>query len=279
MNLFPLLTFVPKNYFSFLVGRIARWEKPRFFVNFLIILFVKKFKPDLGELEKPIEEFKSLNELFTRNIISSAREIQAGLISPVDGKITEFGEIKAGQLIQVKGTTYSVEDFLVDKELAKEFQDGFFITIYLAPYNYHHIHAPFDGEIIESIYVPGTLWPVNSWSVNNIKNLFVVNERIVSVLKIADDNKVAVTKIGATSVGSISVTYDDIISNVKFPTMFRKTSIKHYDTLFHYKKGQKLGSFNFGSTVVLLMQKKFYPKYGLVNGQEIRMGERLGDYN
>ncbi|MDR2337217.1 MAG: archaetidylserine decarboxylase [Deltaproteobacteria bacterium] len=273
-----LLKFLPKNYLSLLIGKLAKLESPRFLIQLAINYFIKCYKINLEEIEKPPSDYTCLNEFFTRNLACGAREISAGLVSPVDGKITQFGQIKNTTLIQAKGIDYTLDELLIDPELAKHFKDGFFITIYLAPYNYHHIHTPIDGEIVESIHVPGKLWNVDAWSIENIKKLFVVNERVISVLKSQETGYIAVVKVGATGVGSISVEFDDVKSNVGAFNYFKKPIIKHYDQQLLFKKGQKLGTFNLGSTVILLMQKQFYPKYNLQSG-EVRLGDRLGDYS
>jgi phosphatidylserine decarboxylase len=273
-----LLKFVPKNYLSLLIGKLAKLEAPRFLVQFVINRFIKYYNIELSEVEGLPSDYNCLNEFFTRNLVCGAREISAGLVSPVDGAITQFGQINGATLIQAKGIDYSLEELLVDKELAKRFENGFFITIYLAPYNYHHIHSPIDGEVVECIHVPGTLWNVNAWSTANIKKLFVVNERVISVLNSEETGHVAVVKVGATGVGSISVEFDDIKSNSGGCNYFKKPTIKHYEQQLIFKKGQKLGTFNLGSTVILLMQKEFYPKYNL-QSEIVKLGARLGDYS
>jgi len=278
MSCYDLLRILPKNYISYLAGKLSRIEFPRFLSQFMIRSFIRRYNINLDEIEKAPEDYGSLNEFFTRHLCAGAREIEAGLVSPVDGKIVQFGQIQDSKLIQVKGREYSLQGLVVDKDLAKIFEGGYFITIYLSPSNYHRIHSPVEGEIEKCVYVPGRLWPVNSWSLENIKDLFVVNERVITVINSAEAGKVAVVKVGATNVGSITVEFDDVRSNPTGFSYFKKPIIKRYDQQLMLKKGQMLGTFNMGSTVILLMQKTFYPKYNLSVG-DVLLGARLGDYS
>ena len=277
MSCYDLLRILPKNYVSYLAGKLSRISSPRFLSQFMIHSFIRRYDINLDEIEKAPEDYNSLNEFFTRHLCAGAREIEAGLVSPVDGRIVQFGQIQNSRLIQAKGRGYSLRDLVVDKELAEYFEGGYFITIYLSPSDYHHIHSPVEGEIEKCVYVPGRLWPVNDWSLDKINNLFVVNERVITVIKSAEAGKVAVVKVGATNVGSITVEFDDIRSNATGFSYFKRPIIKSYDQQLMLKKGQMLGTFNMGSTVILLMQKTFYPKYNL-KAEDVLLGTRLGDY-
>ncbi len=163
-----LLGLLPKNHLSHMVGNLVHKRLPSPVARASVAWFAKRYRINLDEAEKPVSEYKSIGQLFTRNLKPGIRPIQDGVIHPVDGKITSWGMIKSGTLIQAKGKTYSVSDFLKSSDWAKKFEEGSFFTYYLCPTDYHQIHSPVDGDIVQLTYVPGYLWPVNEWSVESI---------------------------------------------------------------------------------------------------------------
>jgi phosphatidylserine decarboxylase len=260
--MYTLLKFIPKNHLSYLVGRFARISRPKVFIRFCIRIFSRYYSINVDEAKKPLGDYCSLAEFFTRDLKPGVREIGPGIVSPVDGVISNYGELVGDNILQVKGKTYSVHDLLQHQETSTYFVGGYFITFYLAPPDYHHIHSPVDGSITEMCYIPGKLWPVNSWSVNNITNLFSINERIVTVID-SSLGKVAIVKVGATNVGSITLSYDDVVSNSR-PSLFTKKiegQHKLYSPPIKIGRGMRIGTFNMGSSVVMLFEAgKFKPK-------------------
>ena len=253
--MYSLLRFVPKNYLSFLVGRFVR--TPGFYQRALINWFIKSYQVDLSGVLIPAGGFTTLGELFVRDLEPGMRPIGSGVVSPVDGALTQYGEITGGQIIQSKGKTYSVSSLLADRDLGSRFLNGYFLTFYLAPPDYHHIHAPVGGLITQTRHIPGKLWPVNSWSVENIQDLFSVNERVVTLIE-GELGLTAVVMVGATNVGSIKLAYDDLITNTK-PALFcppHELERRTYQPPKKIIKGERLGTFQMGSSVIVLFEHK-----------------------
>jgi phosphatidylserine decarboxylase len=141
--------------------------------------------------------------------------------------------------------------------LAESFLDGYFVTIYLAPPDYHQIHSPVSGGITDCVYIQGNLWPVNDWSVKNIEQLFAINERVTTIVQSENLGKVAVVKVGATNVGAIRICYNDICANQSPKLLGKQDGIEkiNYENSIPVSKGDKLGVFEMGSTVILLFEK------------------------
>lgn len=262
--------YIPQNILSKSAGVICSspLSKPA------VRLFAKLYKIDLNESEKELSDYKSMNEFFTRRLKAGARKMEGeanDYVSPVDGTIAEFGKIEEGQLIQAKGIKYKVESLVGEKELAERYKNGHFLTIYLAPSNYHRIHMPTDAAIEGYNYIPGRLFPVNSIGVEHIEGLFTKNERLISILK-RSDKKIAVVKIGAFIVGSTKVSYDEVSTNKGL-----KKTILRYHKKIEIKKGEELGWFEFGSTVVLLFEKdEIIWNEQVKKGHKIKMGNAIG---
>lgn len=279
--MYRLLYLIPKNYLSFWIGKLARIQLPKSLMIFLLQWFCRRYKVAVNEAEHDLSEYQSFQAFFIRNLRAGLRPIGEGLVSPVDGRIVEFGEITDGTLVQAKGKIFLVSDLLFDNILTAKFNGGYYITIYLAPGDYHHIHSPISGRLISSIYVPGALWPVNNWSVNNIENLFPQNERIISVIE-NDGLAVAVVKVGATNVGSISVVYSDLVSNACPGLGKGGREVMKLDNIGekNFQRGERLGTFNLGSTVILLIEKGwFLPGSMVAQMNRVRFGESLGALN
>ncbi len=219
---------------------------------------------NLSEARDDISQFSSLSKFFLRELKPGLRPIGKGVISPVDGALTAHGPITSGRFLQAKGTSYSVAELIADSDLAAEFEGGYFVTIYLAPGDYHHVHAPIAGKVTKAIHVEGALWPVNQWSVANVENLFAINERITVLLEEPKGEepkgeepkgKAAVVFVGATNVGAIRLEHFDVTGNSqRMP--WKRSAVHGFtpETESKVEKGGRLGSFCLGSTVVLLFQ-------------------------
>ncbi|MBL4578853.1 MAG: phosphatidylserine decarboxylase, partial [SAR324 cluster bacterium] len=206
---------LPRNLFSRLCGIVADARIPRPLLTSLIKLFSWKFGVDLTEAAQPISEFRTFNEFFTRHLLPDARTVDPDpdvIVSPVDGFIGEFGTIKKGRLIQAKGLDYRLADLLEDPERTEQYDGGVFITIYLAPHNYHRVHSMVEGEVQEFSYITGDLWTVSPMGVHHVPGLFARNERLTTFLRTVKGECVLV-KVGATVVGRIRVCYHDLVSN------------------------------------------------------------------
>jgi len=231
---------------------------------------------EVEEAEHEAASYRSFGEFFSRRLKQGARPISGGekiMVSPCDGTVGAFGDIEAGNLVQAKGRDYSLEAFLGGEEQAQPFVGGQFLTVYLSPRNYHRVHQPIQGTVEAALHVPGTLWPVGPTTLGSIDGVFVANERLVSFSK-CTAGSLAVVMVGATCVGRMRASYDDIVTNTG-----ELCSRRSYQPGIAYEKGQELGVFEMGSTVVLVMgggRLGFDPK--LEAGMAIRMGEAIGEW-
>ncbi|HEX2831572.1 MAG TPA: archaetidylserine decarboxylase [Thermoanaerobaculia bacterium] len=247
--MYRFLRYVPKNHLSRAVGRLVHARLPRPVARRLVHWFARSYQIDLDAAGKPAHEYPSIGHFFIRDLREGLRPIESDFVSPVDGTLRGFGTIENGRLEQVKGKSYTVARFLGDEDDARRYTGGAYFNLYLSPQDYHHVHSPVRGSIVRSIHIPGKLWPVNDWSMDNIDELFSVNERIVTYID-GDLGRVAVVMIGATNVGKMTVTYDSFISNAGQ----NKTASRDYATPVAINAGDRLGTFHMGSSVVLLFE-------------------------
>ncbi|MGI5830382.1 MAG: archaetidylserine decarboxylase [Bradymonadia bacterium] len=241
--------------------------------------FAKIARIDVAEAAEPIDHYESLNALFTRTLKAGARTFSDApndVCAPSDGRLSDFGKIEDGQIIEAKGQSYSAAELLGTSEFDENFRNGYYFTIYLSPQNYHRIHTPFAGDVSHMAYVPGRLFPVNRLGLSNIEKLFPQNERLTSFIQNNSAKKLAaVVKVGATCVGKISVVYDEFLSNQSLKSSFLRPLADNYAL----QSGDELGCFNLGSTVVLLIEGEgFQLNKELKLGQKIKAGEILGSY-
>ena len=244
---------VPHLFLTLLLGLLAN-SKVRIIKKLLIKGFIWLYKPDLNEaIHSDIEKYSSYNDFFTRKLKQGSRVIDdedTSFISPVDGEIVDHGLIEEGQLIQAKKFNYALED-LVGGDYKSHYSQGYFITIYLAPTDYHRIHCPFGGHITNSKHLGTSLYSVNKTAQESIPNLYVKNER--SVLQIDSDGfKYSLVSVGASVVGSI-VPFWSTDKNSS-----RKQLIQEWNEGPGQKKqinkGDELAFFRMGSTVILLFE-------------------------
>lgn len=236
--------------------------------------FVKHFAIDLGEaVEQDLDRYPTFNAFFTRALKPGAREIATGsdvLACPVDGTISQVGELRDGQLVQAKGHHFGVRELLGDRaDLAELFDGGLFATIYLAPYNYHRIHMPTDGKLTETVYIPGRLFSVNAATARTVPNLFARNERVACLFDTAV-GPLAMVLVGALFVGSIETVWAGEITPPHGGAVTHRTYVDSGPAL---AKGTEMGRFNMGSTVILLLPRgtaEWDPQ--LASEQSVRLG-------
>ncbi len=246
-----LMPVVPKGDLSHWVGKFAQRKWPEPLNHIIIRKFAKAYNIDLDEAEKEIEDYDSLGNFFTRRLRPGIRPIGKGILHPADAVIRTAGKIDSQKLLQAKGKQYSCAELLRNSHLAAEFEGGTFITYYLCPTDYHRVHSSVDGNIFWSCHVPGKFWPVNDWSVNNIPNLFAENERVVTVIDSIDHGRVALVMVAATNVGNIEMFYDENICTNR-RTAEQRVHEHTYDPPKPVKKGDEIGMFKMGSTVIAL---------------------------
>jgi phosphatidylserine decarboxylase len=252
------------------MGRLVHARLPRPFARRLVRWFAKTYEIDVQAAGKDIGEYPSIGHFFIRDLREGLRPIESDFVSPVDGVLRNFGTITDGRLEQIKGKTYTLARFLGDDENSRRYDHGVFFNLYLSPQDYHHIHAPVGGEILRSVHIPGKLWPVNDWSLQNIDELFSINERVVTYID-SPLGLVAVVMIGATNVGKISVVYDTFISNTAGTD---KPAVRSYDPPIGVAAGDRLGTFHMGSSVVVLLepQRIDLGRVRLEAGQKVQYG-------
>ncbi len=245
--------FLPKNHLSYIVGKLVHLKGPRFLWTIIIKIFANFYKINLDEAELSVNEYPNLGEFFVRRLKPGLRPISLNswCVHPADSVITQFNQIQNGQLIQAKNKFYNVNEFLMDEQALSKYNEGLFVTYYLCPTDYHRVHSAVDGVIEKITHIPGALWPVNKWSTENIDQMFSINERVVVEIK-TEKGYVATVFVAATNVGQIVLSFDDSIKGNQFNLNkpFTKKGLN-----IPIKKGEELGMFRMGSTVVMLYQK------------------------
>jgi phosphatidylserine decarboxylase len=265
---------LPKRVLTVLAGKFANLQAGGL-TRAMIRRFVAHYGVDMGEAAEPdVDRYATFNDFFTRALREGARPIaDAPFVCPVDAAISQFGPIRRDQIFQAKGHSYSTRALVGgDQALAHRFDDGHFATLYLAPRDYHRIHMPCDGRLVRMIYVPGDLFSVNPLTARHVPDLFARNERVVCVFETAFGPFVSVL-VGATIVGSIATVWHGVVN----PPRTREVREWSYaDREIALAKGQEMGRFLLGSTVVTLFPKNvltFVPDWA--PSRSVRLGEPM----
>lgn len=255
-----LLSALPKFALSRTTGMLMHIPLPRFLRSPAYRLFAWRYGADLSEMQGETRDYRSLADFFRRPLRDGARSIAKDktIVWPCDGKIITSGPITDGQIPQVKGRDYSVEQLLQDRELAGRLDGGHQATIYLAPRDYHRVHAPFGGEVVATKHILGKLFPVNPGAVDSVPDLFPRNERVVFQWRLAgaqtDGLPAAVVMVSALNVGDTLVTVDSGA----------------------VAQGDEIGQFGFGSTTIVLVPAGGPEIPELPRETVGKMGEALG---
>lgn len=278
-RLFVLMQYLlPQHLISRLVGVLAHSSIPAIKDPF-IRTFIKHFKVNMDEAERQhASEFNSFNDFFTRSLKADARLIDhhpKHLACPVDGAISQLGKIEGDHLFQAKGHEFSLTSLLGgNSALASTFIDGDFATIYLAPKDYHLIHMPCDGTLTHMVHVPGQLFSVNQATAAKVPGLFARNERVVAIFD-TEFGPMAMVLVGAMIVASIETVWAGLVCpKGKAVSQFNYTN---QDPIL-LKKGEEMGRFKLGSTVVMCLPKGVsqWPKE-LSAGTTTRLGQMLAE--
>lgn len=298
-----IIPLLPKDDLSFWVGRAVHTELPEVLRVPSMKAFAAAYNINLDEAEKPVEEYKSIGDLFTRKLKEDARPLGTGLVHPCDSKVAEAGPLGSGGVItQIKGIEYTSEGLLASKDLAELFDGGSFVTYYLCPTDYHRVHVPCDANVEDVVHIPGAFWPVNQWSVSNVDQLYAINERVAMVFRTDQGERLALVMVAATNVGAISVSFDDRINST---VRSKDRKIRHFgydaDTMrsgvesrssndprietmpdsepIHLRKGDEVGIFSMGSSVVMLLDKALAARMKIdplvlkaLRGQSVKLG-------
>jgi phosphatidylserine decarboxylase len=243
---------IPQQGLSRLVFKITRLTMGPL-TYWLIKGFIKFYQVDMSSAQfVEVRHYATFNQFFTRALKPTARPLsnQAEIISPVDGEISQIGQIEQGQLLQAKGHYFQLEDLLAKQaDMVTCFERGLFCICYLSPRDYHRIHMPITGQLTDMIYVPGRLFSVNQRTSRVVPNLFARNERVICLFTTAV-GPMALILVGALLVGSIETVWAGAIT----PNQLSQVQRWHYQATSApvLSQGAELGRFNMGSTVILL---------------------------
>ena len=247
-----LLTLLPKVALSRACGLLTSLPLPQSLRAPFYRWFARRYGAELGDVQGELHSFRSLQQFFRRPLREGARPVaDSALVWPCDGRIVTVSPVHDGRIEQVKGHTYALADLLGDPALANELAGGTQATIYLAPGDYHRVHAPFAAEIEAVRALPGTLFPVNPPAVRCIRDLFARNSRHVFHCRLANGVPAAVVMVGAYNVGGTVVT---------------ATSGK-------VRAGQELGQFGFGSTAIVVIGRDGPDLHPMAPEARVRMGQ------
>jgi phosphatidylserine decarboxylase len=273
------LALLPHQLLSRLVRRATRWRSV-WWKQALIRLFIRHFAVDMSEARQEIADYPDFNSFFTRELKAGLRPIPAdpqAIISPVDGRVSAAGDIVQGQLLQAKGCNYSLTSLLGgEARLADLFRDGRFATLYLSPRDYHRIHMPCAGRLLETTYIPGRLYSVAPHTTRAIPGLFTRNERLVCLFD-TPAGPMGLVMVGAIFVSCMETVWSGLVN----PELGMLQQVTRYarpdDPEVSLAGGAEMGRFNMGSTVILL-----YPSGAvqwletLHTGRQLRVGEIIG---
>lgn len=281
-KLFVLSQYItPQLTVSRLAGRLADSTKAPKLKNRVVKWFIGRYGVNMSEAaEQDPTAYPTFNAFFTRALKAGARDIEGNeeiFVSPVDGAISQLGQVSRDRVFQAKGQSFSLTELLGgDSERAAPFAQGKFTTIYLSPSDYHRIHMPMAGTLKEMVYVPGKLFSVNPTTADNVPNLFARNERVVCLFD-TEAGPLALVLVGAMIVGSVETTWAGIIA----PNPHQITQWQYSgEQAVHFEKGEEMGRFRLGSTVIAVMPE------GSVQWNEdqaanktVRLGEAFGRLN
>ncbi|CAB0151765.1 Phosphatidylserine decarboxylase proenzyme [Pseudidiomarina piscicola] len=271
----------PKHALSRLVGAFAA-ARAGWFTQLFIRWFIRQYKIDMSEAvhESPAA-YKTFNDFFTRHLKPELRPLDASdpdqFAHPVDGAVSQLGDINDGRIFQAKGHDYSLTELLGgDPRDAHAFKNGKFATIYLAPKDYHRLHMPCDGTLRKMVYVPGDLFSVNPLTAANVPNLFARNERVVAIFD-SEFGKFSMVLVGATIVASIGTVWAGTVTPPTGDHVHSWDYPASGDQAIRLKKGEEMGHFKLGSTVVLTFPEDTIDfDDALEAGSQTRMGQVLG---
>jgi phosphatidylserine decarboxylase len=271
------LRALPTHALSRAAGRVVSTRLPGPAQRWQIRAFARAVGADLSEVRDPIESFRCLQDFFTRALAADARPIDPdrdAIVAPCDGAWGAAGTVERGTLLQVKGRPYSLAALLGNETAAAPFDGGRYATFYLSPRDYHRFHAPCAVTVVHATYLPGTLWPVNRIGIDGVDGLFAQNERICAFMSVRGAAvDLCLVAVGATLVGKVRVTFDDLTTNVRGAAPVER----HYgDNGPRLAKGEEWGRFEFGSTIVMIAAPGLLTLDLQAPGSPLRLGQHIG---
>ncbi|WP_300616360.1 archaetidylserine decarboxylase [Dokdonella sp.] len=267
---------VPQKALSALVRHATRWTFAPW-KDFLIRRVVRSYDVDLDEAANPDPAaYPHFNAFFTRALKPGARPLAGAadaILCPADGRVSRSGAIAAGRILQAKGRDYSVEELLADSDAARDYVDGGFLTVYLSPRDYHRLHMPLDGELVETVHVPGRLFSVAPFAVEGIDRVFARNERLVCHFR-GERGPFVVVLVGAMLVSGIETVW----GGVEVPPYASKITRRDWRGRgIRLARGAEFGRFNMGSTAIVLVPPGLgHLDPGLDPERPVRVGEAIG---
>jgi len=255
---------------------LARSEKP-WLKDRLIDLVVRRFGVDMTEAADPnVHNYTHFNAFFTRALKPGARrppESPLQLSMPADGKVSQAGKIRDGQIFQAKGHSYTVEELLGDAAYAERFDRGHFINVYLSPRDYHRVHMPWAGKLESTLHIPGRLFSVAPWSVASVPRLFARNERLVCRFS-TDFGPMAVVMVGAMLVSGVETVW----GGEEIPPYADALRPREWnDQDIRLERFDEMARFNYGSTVIVLLPPGAVSLHDLRPEQAVRLGEAFAE--
>ncbi|MFT4727768.1 MAG: phosphatidylserine decarboxylase [Granulosicoccus sp.] len=259
--------------------RVVYWltRKESRFTTGVIKKFAAAFNVEMNDAVDPnLNNYKTFNAFFTRALKGDVRPIANGdeeIASPADGRISAIGDIHDARVFQAKGRDYSLLTLLGgDGEATERLGDGRFTTIYLSPRDYHRLHMPVGGRLIKQTHVPGRLFSVGPHTVKTLPNLFARNERVIAQFE-TEHGLMALVLVGAMNVAAIETVWDGLVT----PPQRSSMSSKDYsEQNIQLKKGEEMGRFNMGSTIIVLLENPAAWRVDMQAGDAVRMGQFLG---
>jgi phosphatidylserine decarboxylase len=270
----------PGALYSALVGVTARTAVPSFLRRAAYQMFARVVGADLSEADQDLRDYRTFGEMFARRLQPGLRTVEGGesvIVSPCDGRIAAAGSIHAGTLIQAKGREYTVAELVADDDLAAQLHDGRFLTVYLSPRDYHRVHVPVAGSLTGYRYLPGTLWPVSARFAQRVDRLLARNERAVVPLQ-TEYGLVVVVLVGAAGVGNLWLSMDDHETRGWRQTFGWAEPKRVELPPTKVQRGDEIGAFYLGSTVIMLLPEKAKLKSDLIDGGTLRMGQAVADW-
>lgn len=265
---------LPQHLLSRTVGWLAECEIT-LVKNFLIEHFIRHFKVNMNEAAQPdYKLYNNFNSFFTRPLVDGLRPIaDDAVVCPADGAVSQAGIIESGRIFQAKGQTYTTAELLGgDTDLAAQFEDGLFATIYLSPRDYHRVHMPTAGKLLRSSYIPGDLFSVNNVTADNVPRVFSRNERLVCIFD-TPHGDMALILVGALIVAGIETVWSGQVAP-RLRTI-ETTDYTQPPAAVELAKGAEMGRFKLGSTAIVLLPKKSGLQWTISAGEAVRMGEGI----
>lgn len=258
------------------IARSIAYSRARWLKDWLIALAIRKFDVNMAEAFDPVPgNYESFNAFFTRSLREGARPANPDprvLAMPADGRMSQCGRMDAGRIFQAKGQSFTAAELLGDEAMAAAYADGWFANIYLSPRDYHRVHMPFAGTLLETLHVPGRLFSVAPWAVQRIPRLFARNERLVCHFE-TEIGPMCVVMVGALLVSGVQTVWNGV--NIpEYGSRPLRLDFRGRDITL--ARCAEMARFNYGSTVIVLLPKARVELDPIATESETRLGQRMG---